>query len=147
MIIIIDTNIIISALIKDSVTRRIIITSGLQFYYPELSFQEMQKHKNTILQKSGISENSYNMLLNRLLEYIKLLPTENIMQKLEEAKKIMYHIDPNDVIFISSALNFEGSVIWSNDKDFDRQKRIPHITTKDLTRLLIKNKPYKDHTH
>ena len=33
---VIDTNIILSALIKDSSTRKIILKSGWNFYYPEM---------------------------------------------------------------------------------------------------------------
>ncbi len=56
MKIVIDTNKLMSALIKDSLTRTIITTSGWSFYYPNISFQEIEKYKNVILEKSEMSE-------------------------------------------------------------------------------------------
>ena len=46
MKIVLDTNILISALIKDSITRKIIFESNSEFYYPETSLHELRKHKN-----------------------------------------------------------------------------------------------------
>lgn len=43
---VIDTNIILSAFIKNSTTRKIIVESGWDFYYPEMSFHEIRKYKN-----------------------------------------------------------------------------------------------------
>ncbi len=49
MIFVIDTNILISALIRDSTTRKIIVKSGWEFYYPEISFHEVRKYKGLVL--------------------------------------------------------------------------------------------------
>ena len=74
MKVVIDTNIIIAALLKDSITRKIIIESGWEFYYPEISMHEIREHKNLILEKSGLSEEEYLELLKKLLSYINIVP-------------------------------------------------------------------------
>lgn len=51
---VIDTNILLSALIRDSTTRKIIIKSGWSFYYPEMSFHEVRKYKGLVLEMSEI---------------------------------------------------------------------------------------------
>jgi predicted nucleic acid-binding protein len=56
MKLVIDTNILLSALIKDSTTRKIIIQSEWQLYYPEISFHEVHKYKQLVLEKSGLCE-------------------------------------------------------------------------------------------
>ena len=76
MIVVIDTNIIISALIKDSITREILINSNLTFKYPEISMQEIFKYKNYIMEKSGYNKEKLEKILNKLLEHIDLIPLE-----------------------------------------------------------------------
>jgi len=120
MIVVIDTNVIISALIKDSLTRKVIIESGLNFVYPEISLHELRKHKKTIVDKSGLPEKDIDKLLDKLLEYVVLIPTEVVKSHLDEAKIIIQKIDPNDVVFIAASLAFRDAVIWSDDRDFER---------------------------
>ncbi len=138
MIVVLDTNVIISALIKDSLTRKVIIESGLNFVYPEISLHELRKHKKTIIDKSGLPEKDIDKLLDKLLEYVVLIPTEGVKSHLDEAKNIIQKIDPNDVVFIAAALAFRNSVIWSDDRDFERQKRVRIVKTKDFARLFVK---------
>ena len=75
---IIDTNILLSALIKDSTTRKIIVKSGWNFYYPEMSFHEVRKYKELVLKKSGMSEKDYSKLMDCILGYINIVPDERI---------------------------------------------------------------------
>ncbi|MFW5847266.1 MAG: PIN domain-containing protein, partial [Nanoarchaeota archaeon] len=89
MKIIIDTIVFLSALIKDSSTRRIIMESGWEFYYPEISFHEVRKYKELVIKKSKLTEEEYTNLVTTLLKYIKLIPDEQIISNLEEAKRIL----------------------------------------------------------
>lgn len=138
MIIIIDTNILISALIRDSLTRRIIIGSGMNFVYPEISMNEIRKHEKMIREKSGLTDKELDRLLVSILDYVILVPTEVIKEHLSEAKSIMLDIDPKDVVFIAAALSFENSIIWSDDKDFDKQDKIKIVNTNQLAKLFEK---------
>ena len=54
MKLVIDSNVLISALIKDSITRKIIFESKLKFYYPAISLHEIKKHRELIINKSGL---------------------------------------------------------------------------------------------
>ena len=78
---IIDTNILLSALIKDSTTRKVIVKSGWDFYYPEMSFHEVRKYKELVLKKSGMSEKDYNKLLECILEHVNIVPDEKTFMK------------------------------------------------------------------
>jgi len=48
---VLDSNIFISALIKDGITRKIILQSGFYFYAPYTFLDEINKHKEEIIQK------------------------------------------------------------------------------------------------
>ena len=135
MIIIVDVNIILSALIKDSITREIIVKSGQDFCFPEPSLHKIRKYKELILKKSGISEPEFSIILNSIFKFIRLIPTEEILTNWDEAKKIMGHIDPEDVTFIAAALSQNNTVIWTDDKHFDKQKRILNLKTIEVITL------------
>lgn len=135
--IVVDTNILISALIKDSITRRIIVNSNFNFAYPEISLQEIMRHKDYIIRKGEYKSEDFYIILNKLLEYITLIPLEVIISKLKEADKIMSKIDVNDTIFIAAALALNAD-IWSEDKDFDRQKNIKVLKTSDMIQKVNK---------
>jgi len=137
MILIIDTNILISALIRASTTRKIIVESDWEFCYPENAFHEVRKYKNLVLEKSGMNEDEYNGLLNHLLKHVKLIPEEVIQQEYDEAFQLMGKIDPDDVIFLATALSIENSKIWSDDGDFEQQYKIRILKTKDVAGLFF----------
>ncbi|MBS3169201.1 hypothetical protein J4210_01850 [Candidatus Woesearchaeota archaeon] len=135
MIIITDVNILLSALIRDSTTREIIVKSGQDFCFPEISFHKIRKYKELILTKSGISESEFLIILNTLFRFIRLIPTEELTAYWNEAKRIMGHIDPEDVPFIAAALSQEHSIIWSDDKHFAKQDKVIILKTKDIVTL------------
>ncbi len=136
MKIILDVNKIISALIKDSLSRKIIKESGLDFYFPAPSFKKIEKYKNYIIEKAGIGEEEFFVLLGRLFLYINLISKEEIAGYWNEAKSVMEKIDFEDVVFIASALCYKDAVIWSDDKHFDKQNRIKILKTKDMMKFL-----------
>ncbi len=132
MKIVLDTNILISALMRDSTTRKLIIELDEELYYPASGMEEIQKHRELILKKSGLSEEEFNPILNILFEYIELVSNEIMQDTVEEAKKIMLPIDETDVIFLATAMALEGAVIWSDDKHFAKQKKAKVKTTKEM---------------
>ena len=132
MKVILDVNVILSALIRDSTTRKIILNSEFDFCFPEPSLHKIRKYKDYILEKSGLTEEEYNKLMAILFKYIRIVPMEEIEKNWDEAKKIMEHIDPEDVVFIATALSVSGSVIWSDDKHFEKQDKVKVLKTEDM---------------
>lgn len=135
MRLIVDTNILLLALIRDSTTRKIIVKSEWNFYYPEMSFHEIRKYKELVLRKSGMLKVDYNKLFNYLLEHITLIPDEAIIKNLEEAKRIIAHIDPDDVVFVAANFSVTDSIIWSDDSDFDKQNKVKVLKSGEINKL------------
>ena len=135
MKIILDVNVILSALIRDSTTRKIILNSKFDFYFPEPSLHKIRKYKDYILEKSGLTEAEYYKLMATLFKYVKLVPTEEIKKNWDEAKKIMEYIDKEDVVFIATALSVSDSVIWSDDRHFEKQDRVKVLKTEDMAKF------------
>ena len=110
MNIVIDTNILISALIKQGMTRELIVNSQFNLLIPEFELTEIYKHKQLILDKSEISEKEFTSLLNYLLNYFKIIRTDETVHYRIQAKRIMEHIDPDDIIFIATALACDAAI-------------------------------------
>lgn len=54
----------------------------------------------------------------------------------KEAFEIIKEIDPDDVIFIASALAYGNSVIWSDDKALKKQSRVKILDTREIKELI-----------
>ena len=139
MRLVVDTSILISSLIKQSVSREILLLSFMKFYLPEHALEETEIHKPKISRLSGLSFDEIDILLNSLLDNISIIPVQTIRPYLEEAERIIGKIDPGDIPFVALALAVENDGIWSNDKHFKAIKHIKVWKTSDL--LLHLKKP------
>ena len=135
MRLIVDTNVIISALIKDSMTRYIITHIPSELITIGFSEKELSKYKARILKKAMINEIEFEAILNKLKEKLIILNDFTIQKNMEEASRIMDRIDPNDTPFIAAALA-TNSDIWSDDKHFERQNKVKVWKTKDLEKKM-----------
>lgn len=107
----------------------------MEYLVSEFVFQEVIKHKEEILQKSGLSIAEFNALLNAINEKLILIPDEEIQHK-EKAQDIMEPIDIKDSIFIAIALSTNNEGIWSEDKHFEKQNIIKIWKTNDIMKHL-----------
>ncbi len=138
MNLIIDTNVLLSALIKDSVTRAFIMTSGETFYYPQTALGEFEKYKSLAQSKSGLSESEYNIIFNAIKNRIIIVPEESFRLRLVEANREMGNIDIKDVMFLALALAVPNDGIWSEDAHFERQNKVRLWKTSELIGFLKK---------
>ena len=132
MKLVLDSNIIFSALIKKSKTRDIILSDLFELYAPEYIFNEITKHKELLLKKSKLDRGDFDALLLLLQKHIHLLSKDKYNEKMAIAEDILRNIDITDSPFLALALALNCS-IWSNDGHFKQQDEVVVYTTKDLT--------------
>ena len=106
MKLVVDTNIIISAIIKDSLTRRILTHLDADLYTIDFSEQEIKKYKSEILQKAEISEIALDFLLEKLKDRLSNVDDNVVALKMEKAFEIMKEIDSKDSPFLAAALAY-----------------------------------------
>ena len=135
MKIIIDSNVLFSAMIKDSLTRRIILEYEGHFLFPSYIFEEFEKYKVEILRKSGMNIIEFNKLLSIILRKVLIVPTETLIPYREEALEIIGEIDVKDVIFIACALAYPNSVLWTDDKRLKKQDNIKVLNTSEIKKI------------
>lgn len=138
MKLIVDSSILISALIKDSVTREVLLLPFFEFLLPEYSFQEVEFRKNKISKLSGLSEYEIDIVLSLILENISIIPAQKIKAHFNKANELIGKVDPNDIPFVALALATENDGIWSNDKDFEVLKDIKVWKTTDIISYINK---------
>ncbi len=136
MKIVVDTNRIIAALIKDSASRRILFSNKFEFLTTEFTKKELEGHKKEILGKVHITEHALDTLMSALFKRIYIVEDIAIKERFGPAKAIMDGIDPDDTPFIALALAVENDGIWSDDKHFAMQKVIKILKTEDMLKLL-----------
>jgi len=101
MNIVLDSNILFSALLKDSTTRKIILTYDGFFLFPSFIFIEMEKHMDELLTKSGMNRKDFDELLHMILKKVLVVPASVMKQYQNEAMSIVKEIDVNDALFIA----------------------------------------------
>lgn len=135
MKLIVDSNILFAAIIKEPTVRKIIMHKPYEFLTVKFSEEEISKYKEEILGKSKLSNDEFDAIFDKLKQKLKMLDDQIIILKFEEAYEIMKNIDPKDSIFLAAALA-TNSDIWSDDQHFQKQNKIKIWKTEDLIKLV-----------
>lgn len=117
-IIVIDTNIIISALITDSrKIRRNLARKDLQFVSPKFIIVELFKHAPRIQKATKLSKNEVLELLSSLINKIKFYEEDLIsVGSWTEAFRLCRETDEKDMPYIALSLELNAKV-WTNDNE------------------------------
>ncbi|MDG7015925.1 MAG: hypothetical protein JRM82_00950 [Nitrososphaerota archaeon] len=135
MRLVLDTNVVLKALIKDSVVRGILLHSEHEFLVPKHGLEETRKHLGVVAIKSGLSVQEIGSVLDIVLAGVETIPAAGASSKLREAEEAMSKIDPTDVPLVTAALSARCDGIWSDDKDLKRQDKVRVWTTKEVASL------------
>lgn len=137
MKIVLDSNVLFSALIKDSTTRKLILEYNKFFLFPSYIFEEMEKHKGELLKKSRMNKEDFDKLLEIILKKVLIVPEELLKANKNEAIGIVKDIDLDDAVFIACALAYPESVIWSDDKKLKRQNKVKILNSTEMMKYLM----------
>ncbi|MDP2899603.1 MAG: PIN domain-containing protein [Candidatus Bathyarchaeota archaeon] len=132
MKLIVDTNILLKALIKDSRVRAILLSPVDQFLVPEFAIEEVEAHMGLVTGRSGLSEGEVRLVLSVLLTNIEVVPKEDVLTCWGRAEEIMGSIDVDDVPFVAASLSRSCDGIWSDDGDLKRQNAVRVWTTSEM---------------
>ena len=124
----VDANPIISALIG-GVSREVFFDHRFKFITTEFTLREVEKYLPMISKKSGVDMKRVS--LAKSLLPITTYPETFYKQNIQEADKLIGHIDKKDVDILALALSIKCP-LWSDDKDFEAVEGITLLKTKDL---------------
>jgi len=100
MYLVVDANVIISCLIAGSWTLKVFLANSLSKKFvlisPEFLFVEIENNFDEIKEKTKLSSNDLAFLIRFIREEVKLVPTEEFEESIEEAESVSP--DPKDVL-------------------------------------------------
>ena len=131
MKLVIDANVVISALIADSKTRELIVTLDPDLLTPAFVHDEIENYKDLIVAKSGMEPDRVAQFIDLLFQYIEIVPADEFYPAIEKADKAIGDTDPDDVLYLACAIASDAA-IWSDDTDFDEQELVQRYSTKDV---------------
>jgi predicted nucleic acid-binding protein len=128
MKLVVDANVVISALIADSKTRELIVTLEPELLTPEVVHVEIGNYESLIVEKSGMELERVRQFIDLLFQYIETVPASEFYPYIEEADEAIGDTDPDDVLYVACALARDAGV-WSDDSDFEGQNLVPVFNT------------------
>lgn len=129
MKLVVDANILISALIKDSTTRALLFTLDNPLIAPGQLQEEVDKYRGLVQEKSGLPQEEVDRTIEKLFNQIEVIPRSEIEPYLDEARRETP--DRDDAVFVATALA-ENAAVWSDDTDLQEQDLVPAVTTSEL---------------
>ncbi|MDZ5812559.1 PIN domain-containing protein [Halorubrum sp. AD140] len=131
MQLVIDANVVISALIADSKTRELIVTLEPDLLTPAFVYDEIENYEDLIVEKSGMAPNRVTQFIDLLFQYIEVVPADDFYPAIERADEAIGETDPDDVLYLACAIACDAA-IWSDDSDFDEQNLVETYSTSNV---------------
>ena len=132
MDLVIDANVLFSALIKDNFAYNLLFSGSFHLFTPEYIFTELEKHKEEILRKNERTDEEFFKLIETLKRRIAIVPLEELASYVGEAENLTP--DPDDMAYFALALKL-NCAIWSNDKKLKDQNKIKVYHTHELQKI------------
>ncbi len=83
MKLVVDANVVISALIANSKTRELIVTLEPDLLTPEVVHEEIGNYEDLIVEKSGMDADRDNQFIELLVQYIDIVPATDFYPFIE----------------------------------------------------------------
>lgn len=130
MRLVVDSNVVFAALLRDGATRALLIDPPLDLMSPEWMLSEIQGHGDDIARRAAITPDELGLLLALLTEGIEVVPREAYEDLMSEAHARIGKLDPGDVPFLALALARTCDGIWTQNARHFRGAGVPTWTTK-----------------
>ena len=130
---IVDTNAVAAALVKDGTSRQILLVSGISFFAPDFMREELEEHKDVFLAKSGLPAEDFEKIMDVVLANIVQIPAGSYLAFKQKALELTQ--DHDDWPFLALAISL-SCPIWSNDRGMKGQKEVEVHSTGELVEML-----------
>lgn len=134
MELVVDTNILLSGLLRPSTTQRMLFSNELRLFAPEESLSEIGKHSNEFAERMGKTRKEFEVALVVILSNVHIVPKEEYASFKQKALLLCPAGHENDWPFIALAISL-NCAIWSNDKALGKQTIVKVYSTHELIRV------------
>jgi predicted nucleic acid-binding protein len=133
MQVVVDTNVIISALLTISKTFEIMVFGDLELYVPEYALGEIERHKDELRKRMGVGEEEFVLALNIILSHVIVISRQQYLDSEAKARKISP--DPSDFPFFALA-PARKIPIWTNETRLKKQGEVAVYNTGEIIALV-----------
>lgn len=130
-----DTNILLAALLKPSVTQKLLFSDRTLLFVPEHSLSEIKKHSGEFARRMGKTKEEFETALCLILSNVKIIPSEEYVSFKQRALSLCPQKHRDDWPFLALALSL-GCPLWSNDKALKKQGGTSVYSTSELLQKL-----------
>jgi predicted nucleic acid-binding protein len=145
MSIIVDTNIVFSAMLNPSATIGQIIIYGqrnqqFEFFAPNLLKEEIKRHRGKIIQASrAMDETTFEDIRDEIFSCIHFISEEQIPYEFwNNAIPFVRDVDMDDIAFVALTAYLDGK-LWTGDKKLlsglEKSGFSPIITTEEIANM------------
>lgn len=132
MELVVDANVLLAALLKEAVSRELLLDTRLRLFAPEHLIHETQrllKAGSGLRKRIQLTAEELGSLFLTLTEPIETVSKNVFISQVPEALTIAPHKE--DAPYLALALHFRIP-IWSNDQGMLSQNKVKVYTTKEL---------------
>jgi predicted nucleic acid-binding protein len=133
--VVLDANVLVSALMRDGFTRTLLVHPDLKLVTPEYALAEVLRHLPSLAKRMPVPIQQARLTLELLLGHVTTAPHEDYGGEMRRAEEILRDIDPDDAPFAALALAAELP-LWTQDNALLACADLPTITMHDLARRL-----------
>jgi predicted nucleic acid-binding protein len=129
--IIVDASVLFSALLRDRTTRLLLLHGGFGLHTPPNIWDELERNRQYLVQKSGATERAFDALLQSLRGRVSAIPLPLIERHMDRALKALGEEDRLDAPYVASAMALDRT-LWTHDKRVKLRAPILVVTTSEV---------------
>ena len=136
MRLVVDTNVLVAALVARGTMRNLFFGSRLQLHSPAKALEEIEEHLPEFERKTGLSKHDLLKAAEILLQQVEIVPFREYREFAEEALALAKTVgDEDDWPFFALALKL-GTPLWTNDAKLKSQHKVKVLNTSELLKIL-----------
>lgn len=136
MRLVVDTNIVVAAIIRPGNTQKLLFSGFFDCHAPEHLMGEIENNRRDILRKSGFEEGFLDSVIRLVYGKITFVPLSEFVVFKLAALELCPKGHEKDWPFFALALKLECG-LWSQDAALKNQKTVEVFTTGDIIRVLF----------
>ena len=132
MRLVIDANIVIAGLMRDSTVRRLLLLGGHSLHAPAYLLDEVESHWEDLQRRSGLSSEAFREVLGILRRHFHEHEHSEYEAWFEEARAMLADDDPDDVPYFALALALGADGVWSEDRGLSTRAGVRVYRTAEI---------------
>lgn len=134
MILVVDANVVLAALIKNGRTREVLMSHKFRFVAPDFLKEEIEKHGKYVKEKAGLTDSEFNVLISLIFSEIEIIPQTEYHPTIRKAKELIE--DVKDTTYVACYLALKCDAIWTNDDHYKEGMGLKIVKTEYLLNLM-----------